>query len=153
MLVEREVECSMDVALRRICKTYWALNGIPRHAVIAPLDVLMALILERPQLGGALQQDVGEVMQFFPFAALAAIDLPPSAAGVCAEGVVMAGLDAATLQEATMSWRSLWQRISEGWNDVASLPEIIIVGLPTVYEVPGEGYKYSKLVHWSRRGD
>ena len=42
MLVEREVECSMDVALRRICKTYWALNGIPRHAVIAPLDVLMA---------------------------------------------------------------------------------------------------------------
>ena len=86
------------------------------------------------------------MMQFFPFAALAAIDLPPSAASFCAEGVVMAGLDAATLQEATMSWRSLWQRISEGWNDVASLPEIIIVSLPTVYEVPGEGYEHSKLV-------
>ena len=146
MLVEREIECSMDAALRRICKTYWALNGIPRHAVIAPLDVLMALILETPQLGGALQQDVGEVMQFFPFAALAAIDLPPSAASVCAEGVVMAGLDAATLQEATMSWRSLWQRISEGWNEIESLPEIIIVSFPTVYEVAGEGYKYTKLV-------
>ena len=141
----REVESSLDVALRRVCKTYWALNGIPRHAAIAPLDVLMAVILERPQLGGALQQDVGEVMQFFPFAALAAIDLPPSAASFCAEGVVMAQLDAATLQEATLSWRSLWERISEGWNDVASLPEIIVLGLPTVYEVPGEGYNLCAL--------
>lgn len=146
VLVEREVESRMNVGLRRLCKTYWALNGIPRHAVIAPLDVLMALILEWPQLGGALQQDVGEAMQFFPFGALAAIDVPPSAASFCAEGVVMAALDAATLQEATMSWRSLWQRISQGWNDAACLPEIIMVSFPTVYECPGEGFKYSKLV-------
>ena len=114
ILVAREVESSMDVALRRICKTYWALNGIPRHAVIAPLDALMSLILEKPQLGGAAQQDIDEVMQYFSFASLAAVELPDSTASVCSEGVILAALGIDTLKEATLSLRCLWQHIAEG---------------------------------------
>ena len=85
-------------------------------------------------------------MQFFRFASLAATETPPGAGSFCAEGVINARLDAAMMKEGTMSLRSLWERIAEGWNDVASLPEIISMSLPTVYEMPGEGYRYSKLV-------
>ena len=57
---------ALDVSLKRVCTCYWALARTPRHSVIAPVDVLTALILQRPQLGGALQQDVGEVFAMLP---------------------------------------------------------------------------------------
>ena len=59
-LREESGMCALDVSLKRVCTCYWALAGTPRHSVIAPVDVLTALILQRPQFGGALQQDVGE---------------------------------------------------------------------------------------------
>ena len=55
LLRESDVSSDIEVALKRICKCYWALASAPRHSVIAPVDLLTALILEQPQLGGALQ--------------------------------------------------------------------------------------------------
>ena len=65
LLRESELISAIEVALKRICNCYWALSSAPRHSVIAPVDLLAALILEQPQLGGALQQDVGDVLLLF----------------------------------------------------------------------------------------
>ena len=65
LLRESELISAIEVALKRICKCYWAFSSAPRRSVIAPVDLLTALILEQPQLGGALQQDVGDVLPLF----------------------------------------------------------------------------------------
>ena len=65
LLRESELISAIEVALKRSCKCSWALSSAPRHSVIAPVDLLTALILGQPQLGGALQQDVGDVLPLF----------------------------------------------------------------------------------------
>ena len=68
---------TLEKSLKRFCRCYWALSGIPPHSILAPVEVLTALILEWHQLGGALQQDVGEILQRLRIASVTAVTLPP----------------------------------------------------------------------------
>ena len=92
ILREREVETSLQAALQRIALSYWALGNRLRHAVLAPIDALTALVLERPHLGGALQQDVGEAFPEFPLRAAAAFSPSNDSAGVMCEHVLLGKL-------------------------------------------------------------
>ena len=99
---------ALDVSLKRVCTCYWALARTPRHYVIAPVDVLTALILQRPQLGGALQQDVGEVLQCFHLAPVAGMDLPADGPAVSVDGIVLAQLSMETLKRDSLTLQHLW---------------------------------------------
>ena len=72
---------------------------LPRHSVIAPVDVLTALILERPQFGGALQQDVGDVLQLFQLGTMATMEFGNHASHVSVQDVTYAKLEAYMLQK------------------------------------------------------
>ena len=102
LLRESDVSSDIEVALKRICKCYWALSSAPRHSVIAPVDLLTALILEQPQLGGALQQDVGDVLMLFRLGGAAGI------ADLCIQGVMLVKLEVDDLQNSNMSLQELW---------------------------------------------
>ena len=52
------------------------------------MDLLTALILERPQLGGALQQDVGDVLLLFRLGEVAGTaEFQEHACDLCLQGV------------------------------------------------------------------
>ena len=136
---------ALDVAVKRVCTCYWALARTPRHSVIAPVDVLTALILQWPQLGGALQQDVSEVLQCFHLASVAGLELPADGLAVSVDGIVLAQLKNETLQKDMLTLQALWDCIGVGWKDVSTFPACLIVSFPTVYELPDGGYRYSRL--------
>ena len=98
LLGKDNVVSAVDISLKRICKSYWALSSVPKHSVIAPLDLLTTLILERPQFGGALQQDVGEVLQCLQLAPVSGVECSENVGHVCGEGGTQAHLDMDTLQ-------------------------------------------------------
>jgi hypothetical protein len=136
---------ALDVAVKRVCTCYWALARTPRHSVIAPVDVLTALILQWPQLGGALQQDVSEVLQCFHLASVAGLELPADGLAVSVDGIVLAQLKNETLQKDILTLQALWDCIGVGWKNVSTFPACLIVSFPTVYELPDGGYRYSRL--------
>ena len=96
---------ALDVSLKRVCTCYWALAGTPRHSAIAPVDVLAALILQRAQLGGALQQDVGEVLQCLHLAPVTGLHLPADGPAVSVDGIVLAQLNMETLKRIPLPCR------------------------------------------------
>ena len=136
---------ALGVSLKRVCACYWALARTPRHSVIAPVDVLTALILQRPQLGGALQQDVGEVLQCFHLAPVTGMELPADGPAVSVDGIVLAQLNMQTLKKDSLTLQALWDCIAVGWKDVSAFPACLVVSFPTVHELPGGGYRYARL--------
>ena len=46
LLRERGLNSAVEVSLKRICKDYWAHSSQLRFSVIAPVDLLTALILQ-----------------------------------------------------------------------------------------------------------
>ena len=133
LLRKDNVVSAVDIALKRICKSYWAISSVPKHSVIAPLDLPTALILERPQFGGALQQDVGEVLQCLQLAPVSGVECSENAGHVCVEGVTQANLDLDTLQCVRLPLQSLWDRMALEWDDFAMLPSCLVVAFPSVY--------------------
>ena len=136
---------ALDVALKRVCTCYLALARTPRHSVIAPVDVLTALILQRPQLGGALQQDVGEVLQCLHLAPVAGMELPADGPAVSVDGIVLAQLNMETLKKDSLTLQALLDCIADGWKDVSAFPACLVVSFPAVHELPDGGYRYSRL--------
>ena len=112
---------TLERSLKIFCKCYWALFGIPPHSILSPVDVLTALILEWPQLGGAIQQDVGEVLQCFRLAHVTGISLPPHISTLCVEGITLTELDVHILQKASISLQQLWDNVDINW-DIFGLP-------------------------------
>ena len=145
ILREREVETSLQAALQRIALSYWALGNRLRHAVQAPIDALTALVLERPHLGGALQQDVGEAFPEFPLRAAAAFSPCNDSAGVMCEHVLLGKLGPHVLQRDSISLQALCEEFTEAWASADTLPECVVLAMPTVYEAVGGGYRYSAL--------
>ena len=137
---------AVDVSLKRICQCYWALSSYPRHSVIAPVDVLTALILERPQFGGALQQDVGDVLQLFQLGTVATMEFGDHASHFCVQGVTYAKLEADMLQKVQLPLQDLWDSIALEWDVLATLPSCLVIVYPCVYKVPEGGFRYSDLV-------
>ena len=123
LLRESELISAIEVALKRICNCYWALSSAPRHSVIAPVDLLTALILEQPQLGGALQQDVGDVLLLFRLGDVAGIaEFQEQACNLCIQGVTLVKLEVDDLQKSNMSLQELWDCTIPAWEMLATLP-------------------------------
>lgn len=76
------------VVLKHISTHDCALSGDPRLAAIAPYDLLSALTSVQPDVGGALQQDVGEVRQHLRFGIVSGLVI----GFVFARGVTLANL-------------------------------------------------------------
>ena len=95
----------------------------PRHSVIAPVDLLTALILEQPQLGGALQQDVGDVLLLFRLGGAAGIaEFEEHAGNLCIQGVTLGKLEVDDLQKRNMSLQEIWDCTIPAWEKLATLP-------------------------------
>ena len=117
LLRERELNSLIEVSLKRICKDYWAHSSQPRFSVIAPVDLLTALILQQPQLGGALQQDVGDVLLLFRLGDVAGMaELPEQDCNVCIQGVTFVTLEVDQLQKSNMSLQDLWGCTIPAWK-------------------------------------
>ena len=106
---------ALGVSLKCVCTCYWALARTPLHYVIAPVDVPTALILQRPQLGGALQQDVGEVLQCLHLAPVTGMKLPADGSAVSVDGIVLAQLNMETLKKDALTLQDLWGGVAVGW--------------------------------------
>ena len=146
LLRERELNSAIEVSLKRICKDYWAHSSQLRFSVIAPVDLLTALILQQPQLGGALQQDVGDVLLLFRLGDVAGIaELPEQACNLCIQGVTFVKLEVDQLQKSNMSLQDLWGCTIPAWKMLTTLPSCLVVVYPNVFEVPAGGFRYSEL--------
>ena len=122
LLHESELNSAIEVALKRICNCYWGLSFAPRHSVIAPVDLLTALILEQPQLGGALQQDVGDVLPLFRLGDAAGIgEIEKQAGNMCIQGVTLVKLEVDDLQTSKISLQELWGGTIPAWEMLATL--------------------------------
>ena len=137
---------TLETSLKRFCKCYWALSGIPPHSILAPVDVLTALMVEWPQFGGAIQQDVGEILQCLRIAPVTAIALPPHRTTICVEGITHAALDVRTLQKSNISLQHLWDNVAIDWDTTQCHPSCLVVVFPSVYPTDDGGHCYSSLV-------
>ena len=147
LLRERELNSLIEVSLKRICKDYWALSSQLRFSVIAPVDLLTALILQQPQLGGALQQDVGDVLPLFRLGDVAGMaELPEQDCNVCIQGVTFVTLEVDQLQKSNMSLQDLWGCTIPAWKMLTALPSFLVVVYPNVFALPEGGFRYSELV-------
>ena len=104
-----------------------SLSGIPPLSILAPVDVLTALILEWPQLGGAIQQDAGEVLQRLRIAPVTGVALPPHTSTICVEGITLTELDVDTLQKASISLQHLWDNVVIYWDSIPCHPSCVVV--------------------------
>ncbi len=146
LLRESDSISEVDVALKRISKYYWALSSRLRHSVLAPVDLLTALVLERPQLGGALQQDVGDVLLLFRLGEVAGIaEFQEQYSHVCLEGVTFVNLEVDDLQKNSMSLHELLDCTLPEWEMLATPPSFLVIVYPNVFEVPEGGFRYSEL--------
>ena len=118
---------TLERSLKRFCKCYWALSGIPPHSILAPVDVLTALILEWPQLGGAIQQDAGEALQCLRIAPVTGIALPPQSSTLCVQGITFTELDVQILQKASISLQHLWDNVGINCDSIPYHPSCLVV--------------------------
>ena len=146
LLRDDGVMTTLEKSLKRFCRCYWALSGIPPHSILAPVEVLTALILEWPQLGGAIQQDGGEILQCLRIAPVTAVALPPHRTTVCVEGITLASLGVRILQKSNISLQHLWDNVAVNWDNIQCHPSCLVVVFPSVYPTDNGGHCYSNLV-------
>ncbi len=79
---------------------YWATGGYThaKHSIIVPLELLTALVVVQPHLGGAIQQDVADALRFFDLHSTMGVPLAQDAESFCSNGVVQAALPASVLE-------------------------------------------------------
>ena len=130
LLRDNELASAVDAALRRTCKCYWSLSSCPKFSVIAPADLLTTMILERPQFGGALQQDVGEALQLLQLGSVPGTEFGEHRSHTCAEGVTLATLHADIFQMDSISLQDPWDSVPLDLDRLSTLPSCLAIADP-----------------------
>ena len=123
-------------ALQYLVRLYWADGAYvhAKHAILVPLEMLEALLLVQPHLGGAIQQDTGDAFQFFGLESCMRVPLVQSAETVSSNGVLQAFLPAYVLEGHDISLPELIAIALPPEHVDGAAGPCIVLTLPTVYE-------------------
>ena len=131
--VKRHVRRALD----RVATHYWARCGVKKHSILVPIDVLQALVAHKPHLGGAIQQDIGDALQFFGISDITHVPLTQSAESVCANGVVLVHLGVQVLRSSEVTLQVLLDLVLPAETLAGPTPTCLAIAFPTVYERDG----------------